>query len=450
MRFIVKGARPLKGDITVSGSKNAALPIIAATLLSEEEFTISNIPDIQDVRTLLEIMRHLGSQFTFDDNTLKICTPAIRTTDIPKEMVKTMRASILLVGPLLARAKQIRIGYPGGCVLGKRPVDTHLDALRELGVRVREDGDMIFLDSGDAKAGKVILKEISVTATENLLMFASGLTEETEIRLAAQEPHVQDLCRFLIAMGVFVNGVGTHVVTVRGGGVLRGTEHRVVSDYLEVGTMAIAAAATCGDVTIHDVHRHDLDALWQKMCEAGIIIDFDKEHQVRVRGVKSMDSIAKVDTGIFPKFPTDLQAPFMVMLTQANGVSKVFETLFEGRLNYLFELEKLGARFEFLNPHQAIILGPTPLYGAPIASCDIRAGAGMIIAALIAEGTTEVSNINYIDRGYEALDEKFRQLGAYIVRSQSPEDLPNEQRSLHQMEDRERSGELRPEVPVSF
>ena len=195
--------------------------------------------------------------------------------------------------------------------------------------------------------------------------------------------------------------------------------------------MAIAAAGTSGDIIINDVHEHDLDALWQKLEESGVVLDFLEGNRMRVRGVKRMEPISKLDTGIFPKFPTDLQSPFMVLMTQAHGVSKVFETLFEGRLNYLFELEKMGARFEFLNPHQAIIIGPTPLRGAPIASCDIRAGAGMIVAALMAEGTSEITSINYIDRGYERLDEKLRGLGASIVRCQTEEDLePAPQRSL--------------------
>lgn len=428
MRFIIQGGKALRGKVTASGSKNAALPIIAATLLSEEAFRISNVPDIADVRTLLTLMEYLGSSFRYEDNVLTIQTSEIKTREIPIDLVNSMRASILLIGPLLARVKKIGIGYPGGCVLGKRPIDTHLDAFRALGVEVQEKGEMIILDARSAKPGKVVLKEISVTATENILMFASGLSGETELRLAAQEPHVRDLSKFLIESGIFIQGEGTHTVTIRGGTAVKGIEHRVISDYLEIGTIAIAAAATSGDVTIEDVPVHDLDALWQKLEEAGVSVDLDNR-SVRVRGSKIQKPIAKLDTGIFPKFPSDLQAPFMVLMTQSSGVSKVFETLFEGRLNYLFELEKMGARFEFLNPHQAIVIGPTPLKGAPIASCDIRAGAAMIIAGLMAHGTTEISSINYIDRGYERLDEKLRGLGANIVRCQTEEDV-REQRKI--------------------
>lgn len=452
MRFIVKGGKALRGEITASGSKNAALPILAATLLTSEECVIENVPDIQDIHTMLEIMQHLGSRYSFSGTTLTIQTSTIKTSKIPSDLVKKMRASILLIGPMLARMKEVEIGYPGGCVLGKRPIDTHLDALQSLGVAIREEEDRFFFDSREAKPGKVILKEISVTATENLLLFASGLQGETEIRLAAVEPHVKDLCRFLSALGIFVRGEGTHVLSISGGTPVHGCRHRVTSDYLEIGTVSIAAAATCGDVLIRDVHRHDLDSLWQKLEEAGVILDF-KEDSIRVRGVRQLQPIAKVDTGIFPKFPSDLQAPFMVLMTQASGVSKVFETLFEGRLNYLFELEKMGARFEFLNPHQAIILGPTPLKGAPIASCDIRAGAAMIIAALMAKGTSEISSISYIDRGYERFDEKLRSLGASIIRCQTSEDLkeaPLQKPPSVFSARREKEGALEPSMTVQF
>ncbi|MDF2378642.1 MAG: UDP-N-acetylglucosamine 1-carboxyvinyltransferase [Candidatus Gracilibacteria bacterium] len=439
MRFLVNGGRPLRGSVDISGSKNAALPILAATLLSKEESVLTNVPDIRDIHKMLEIMEHLGSQFSFENNTIRIQTESIKTTEIPLGLVKTMRASILLVGPMLIRTGHIRIGFPGGCVLGKRPIDTHLDAFRALGTDITEEEEYIDFKLQSPQAGKVVLKEISVTATENILMLAAGIPGDTEIRLAAQEPHVADLCEYLKSCGVELSGEGTHVVKVKGTPAIHGAEHRIIADYLEVGTFAIAAAATQGDVTLQGIRMHDLDALWQKLEEMGVILDFGQS-SVRVRGVKQMAPIAKLDTGIFPKFPTDLQAPFVVLLTQAHGVSKVFETLFEGRLNYLFELEKMGARFEFLNPHQAIILGPSELKGAPIASCDIRAGAGMVVAALMAEGETEISSINYIDRGYERLDEKLRHLGANIVRMQSEQDIEAQQRSLASFAAKEKSG----------
>jgi UDP-N-acetylglucosamine 1-carboxyvinyltransferase len=426
MKYFIEGKRPLRGDVKVSGSKNATLPIMAATLLSAEEFTLSNVPDISDVHKMLEIMKHVGSEFHFENNVLRIQTETIKSHDIPFELVKSMRASLLLVGPLLSRCGSVGIGFPGGCVLGKRPVDTHLDAFRDLGVTVKEKDNFFDFNGTKAVSGMTVLKEISVTGTENMVMFASSLNDVSTIRLAAAEPHVQDLCNFLQAGGIPIGGIGTHTLSVQGGQ-MKGISYEIRSDYLEVGTLAIAAAATQGNIRIFGGHRHDLDALWQKMSEAGIFLDFSNGH-IEVVGRTPIKPIAKVDTGIFPKFPTDLQAPFMVLMTEAEGVSKVFETLFEGRLSYLYELEKMGAKFEFMNSHQAIIWGPCRLRAARIESCDIRAGAAMIVAGLAAEGVTEVLNVNYIQRGYEKLDEKLRSLGAHIVLVDDAADL--EHRSL--------------------
>lgn len=415
MRYVIHGGRPLRGEVTPSGSKNAALPIVAATLLSDETFVLENVPDISDIQTLLHIMEYIGSKYTFEKGRLEICTKKIKKTSIPHELVSKLRGSIVLLGPLLARAGEVEMAFPGGCVIGKRPVDTHLDAFRCLGVTIDESPTKIRLTAKNITGNEVTLKEISVTATENIVAAAVLARGKTIIRLAACEPHVQDLCHFLVSCGAKISGIGTHTLTIEGVKSLRGVKHRVVADYLEIGTFAIAAAATKGDVVILEGRRHDLDVLWQKLEEAGAKVTFGKD-TVRIIGPENLQPIRKVDTGIFPKFPTDLQSPFMVMLTRANGVSKIFETLFEGRLNYLFELEKMGAHIEFLNPHQALIVGPTRLKGAEIASCDIRAGAGLVIAALMAEGETIITNINYVERGYENIHTKLQKLGADIER----------------------------------
>jgi UDP-N-acetylglucosamine 1-carboxyvinyltransferase len=415
MRYIVEGGNPLRGTVTPSGSKNAALPIIAATLLTSEKCVLENVPDISDIETMLKIMEFIGSEFTFEKNRLEIQTKEIKNSNIPHELVSRLRGSIVLLGPLLARVGKVSMDFPGGCVIGKRPVDTHTDALKKLGAISTSTSSIIELSAKKLIGTDITLKEISVTGTENLIMAATRAEGTTVIRLAACEPHVQDLCKFLSDGGAKIEGIGTHVVTIHGTGALGGVSHRVVSDYLEVGTLAIACAATRGNITITDVRKHDLDILWQKLEETGAKITFNGD-TVQVEGSEVMKPIAKLDTGIFPKFPTDLQAPFGVMLTGAQGVSKIFETLFEGRLNYLFELEKMGAHIEFLNPHQALIIGPAKLKGAEIASCDIRAGAGLIIAALMAEGITEISNINYIERGYENIHGKLKDLGAKIER----------------------------------
>jgi UDP-N-acetylglucosamine 1-carboxyvinyltransferase len=423
MYYLVKGGQPLKGEVTPSGSKNAALPIVAATLLTDEKHIIDNVPDISDIRTLLRIMEFIGSEYTFEKNRLEIQTKKVKNTSIPHELVSKLRGSIVLLGPLLARCQEVEMAFPGGCVIGRRPIDTHLDALKELGVSIFASPNKIRMTTTGLVGSDITLKEISVTATENLIAAAALAEGVTTVRLAASEPHVQDVCHFLEACGTSIEGIGSHTLVIEGKNKLKGVNHRVIADYLEVGTFAIAAAATEGDITINDGRKHDLDILWQKLEEAGVRIDF-KGEKVRVIGPKRLSPIRKVDTGIFPKFPTDLQSPFMVMLTKAEGVSKVFETLFEGRLNYLFELEKMGARIEFMNPHQALIIGPIQLRGTEIASCDIRAGAGMIIAALMAEGETTITNINYIERGYENIHKKLKGLGADIRRAETPKPRP--------------------------
>lgn len=413
--FIVEGQKPLHGTVQVSGSKNAVLPILCATLLTNQECVIKNVPDIADVKVMLDILKSLGGSIQFANNTVTIKTSSIRVTSLPNELIRKMRASILLAGPLLARNGEIKTDFPGGCVLGKRSVDAHTFGFRKLGVEVLDENKKLHLKVKKLKGAGILMPEMSVTGTENLIMLAVLTKGMTQIRLAACEPHVQDLCVFLNKMGAKIRGIGTNYLTIEGVRKLKGTEHKVIGDYLEAGTFAIAAAMTGGNVEIKGFNSIDLDSLWQKMDEAGVNMEFNN-HSVRIRPAKKLQAVSMLKTAVYPGFPTDLQAPFSVLMTQAEGVSKIFETLFEGRLNYLFELEKMGARVEFLNPHQAIIIGPTKLRGLPIASCDIRAGAAMVIAALGAYGVTEVSNIQYIDRGYEQLDQKLISLGASIER----------------------------------
>ncbi|MFC1616177.1 UDP-N-acetylglucosamine 1-carboxyvinyltransferase [Patescibacteria group bacterium] len=414
-KFVVKGKIPLKGVVTVSGSKNAALPIICAALLSKEKSVLTNMPDIADIHSMIKIIESLGVKAKFENNTLEIDPKDLKNNEVPEELVKKMRASILIMGPLLARLGQVKIAFPGGCVLGKRSVDTHTSALVDLGVKVLEDKTGLHLKVKKLKGKKVILKELSVTATENAVMLAALTPGKTEIRLAATEPHVQDLCNYLKRMGAKIVGVGTNNLKIIGVRFLKGCRHKITGDYLEAGTYAIYAVATKGDVLIKGINPNQLDSFLQKLSELGAKYKVLK-NSIHILPRKTLKAIKNVRTGIYPGFPTDLQAPFAVLLTQARGISKVFETLFEGRLNYLFELEKMGARVEILNPHQAIIIGPTKLKGIPISSCDIRAGAAMVVAALIADGETEISNINYIDRGYENLNKKLKALGADIER----------------------------------
>jgi len=414
-KFVVQGGNRLKGTIRVSGSKNAVLPIMSAALLTREKTILTNVPDIADIRSMINIFIGLGVRIKFENAKLEIDPSKLKSARPLDEYVCRMRASILLMGPLLANFGKVEMGFPGGCVLGKRSVSAHTNALEGLGCEILKDDKEIKIRAKSLKGAKITMNELSVTATENLIMAAVKAEGRSTVRLAAAEPHVQDMCKFLNRMGAKIKGIGTNTLKINGVKTLHGTKYRITGDYLEAGTYAIAAAITNGDVKIKGINTDDLDSFWQKLEEIGV--DFTlKSNEVHIKGYKQLNSIKVLKTAVYPSFPTDLQAPFSVLLTQATGISKIFETLFEGRLNYLAELERMGAKVEILNPHQAIVIGPSKLKGIPISSYDIRAGAAMVIAALIAKGETEILNINYLDRGYDNLEKKLRHLGAKIQR----------------------------------
>jgi len=414
-KFIVEGLHPLNGQITVSGSKNAALPILCAALLSKQKTILHNVPDIADIRTLLEIFGYLNVKTTFKGGTVTVDPRGLKMNEIPAPLICRMRASVLLIGPLLSKFGRVNIPFPGGCVLGKRSVSAHTFAFKKMGVEVIDETQRLNLKVVNKRPADIIMPEISVTGTENAIMFASLNPGTTRLRLAAAEPHVQDLCRFLVKMGANISGIGTHFLEIEGVKQLRGTEYKITGDYLEAGTFAIAALVTNGQVKINGIKTGQLDSFWQKLDEAGAQYKLHDE-SVEILPSNQLRAVESLRTAVYPSFPTDLQAPFAVLLTQAEGQSKIFETLFEGRLQYLFELEKMGAKVQMLNPHQAVITGPAKLRGVPISSLDLRAGAAMVLAALCAEGVTEISNIRYIDRGYENFDRKLRKLGAKIRR----------------------------------
>lgn len=413
-RFLVTGGNKLEGTVKVGGSKNAVLPIIAASLLTDEEVVLHNVPDIADIATMEHILHFIGVETDFDGETFKLQAKAPANVEIEHELVSKLRGSSLLLGPLLSRNKEVRLAFPGGCVLGKRPIDAHLQALEAFGAEVMNSDELLHLRTVGLKGSKFTMTEASVTATENAIMAAVLADGDTTIRLAASEPHVQDLCHFLNQMGARIDGIGTHTLRITGVQKLHGTEYRVTSDYLEAGTLVLAAAITGGSVDILDVVPEHLDIFWQKLREVGVNFELGRD-MVRVQPSERLKAI-RLQTAIFPSFPTDLQAPFTTLLTQAEGKSFVFETLFDGRLQYLYELEKMGLKPKILNPYQAEIEGPTALRGAQVASCDIRAGAAIVLAALAAEGETEISQIYYIDRGYAQLDEKLNSIGAKIER----------------------------------
>lgn len=414
-QFIVHGGRRLQGEVRVSGSKNAALPILAATLLTDKPCVLRDVPDIEDIHTMLAMLRALGAEAHFRNHTVHIQTRRIRQGAILEALGCRMRASVLLLGPLLARTGRAHLPYPGGCVLGSRPIDTHANVMRQAGMKQKKSRPEEIIFYGKPRTAEIVLPEFSVTATENILMALALTPAASTIRLAAIEPHVQDLCKFLQKMGVGISGIGSHTVQITGKKKLRGANHAITPDYLEAGTFVIAAALTGGRVKIKNIVHHDLDALWNLLREMGVKFTFGKNF-VEVAGFQKLRACSRLQTNVFPGFPTDMQPPFVVLLTQANGKSFIHETLFEGRFAYFPDLLKMGAKIRMLNPHEAEVFGPAVLKGGAVKSWDIRAGAAMILAALVAKGKTVVSDIHYIDRGYEKFDEKLRSLGADIQR----------------------------------
>ena len=420
IQYRITGGTPLCGSVTISGSKNAALPLLAGSLICQGPSVFTNVPRLRDTVTLLAILDFLGAKTSVDGTTVTINTDSVRNQPIPHELVSKLRGSIVLLGPLLARFGEVRMAYPGGCVLGKRPVAAHIDAFVAMGVEDLSTDKELHL-RGTLKPSDVVLSEFSVTATENVLLAAALLEGETRIELAAAEPHVQDVCKFLTERGVKIEGVGSHSLLIHGQKeVLRAREHRVISDYLEAGAFLIAGIVTRGIVTVQGADHRHLTSFIGALRRAGATVSLEKKSgDITVNGEHSTLVATRIQTNIFPGFPTDLQAPFGVLLTQAQGVSRIFEVLFEGRMAYLYELEKMGAKIEILNSHQALVIGPTRLAGRQVASNDIRAGVGMVIAGLSAEGETVVTDVQYIERGYDRLEEKLKNLGAKISRVES-------------------------------
>ena len=418
--FKVVGGKKLSGSVEISGSKNAALPILAASLALSGTQKIKNLPEISDVSHFLKMLEFCGARVKKTGDAVEISAENLSPKkDFSHPAVGKMRASILLLAPLLARFGEIKMPFPGGCVLGKRSAESHLRAFSAFGAEIIESKNFLHLKlpTGKFRAAKVVLPEISVTATENAIIAAALADGKSEIRLAAAEPHVQNLCSFFISAGVEITGVGTHTLTIFGNPRAKNGNIKIVSDYLEAGTFLLAGLLTDSEIVIKNVVQNHLDSFFEALFDAGARFEIDqKKGSIKTFPRQKDFSATKIQTGVFPKFPTDLHPQFAVLMTQSVGVSRIFETLFERKFAYLFELEKLGAAVELLNPHEFLIRGKTPLVGAPIASQDIRAGAAMILAALIARGETTITNIHYLDRGYENLDKKLQKLGAFFRR----------------------------------
>jgi UDP-N-acetylglucosamine 1-carboxyvinyltransferase len=413
--YRIKGGRKLSGSVDISGAKNAALPIIVASLLADGEYILKNIPDLKDIRTILKVIEYLGAETDFnpEKNLLTIKVKNIRNEEVPYELVKTMRASVYVMGPLLARTGEASVSMPGGCAIGERPVDIHLSGFEAMGAEINLDHGYIKATAKALKGATYIMRNVSVGATANLMMAAILARGKTVLENCAMEPDVVDLGNFLIKMGAKIQGLGTERIEITGVQKLRPANYRVMPDRIEAGTFLLAAAATRGNVTINKAVPEHLEALTNLLTEIGFLIENGKE-------TVSLDSPKKfrgsiVRTLPYPGYPTDLQAPIMSLLAGITGISVVIETIFENRFTHIPELRRMGADVT-VEGNIAIINGVSRLSSAPVMMSDLRAGAALVIAALSASGTTEIRRIYHSDRGYEKLSYKLSSLGADIKR----------------------------------
>jgi UDP-N-acetylglucosamine 1-carboxyvinyltransferase len=423
-KFVIKGGVPLSGEVTVAGNKNAALPILAACLLTEEELLLHRVPRIRDTEAQLALLERLGVEVAWvADNSVRLCAAAVSDVSVDEDLSKQIRASFLLAGPLLARFGEARMPPPGGDFIGRRRLDAHLDAFKDLGARV--DGDRWIELSAPADGlcpCAIFMDEPSVMGTENALMAAALTPGPTTISNAACEPHVQDLARLLCAMGAQVDGIGSNVMTVHGRDKLAGAEHTISADHIEVGSFMALAAATGGELRIADVEPMDLLMVRRQFRRLGLQSEIEGRdmlvppgQQLRIQSDLG-DAIPKIEDGPWPAFPADLTSIALALATQADGEILIFEKMFENRLFFVDKLVAMGARITLCDPHRAIVSGPSRLHGERVESPDIRAGMAMLIAALAADGVSEIGNIRQIDRGYEQIDERLRALGAQIER----------------------------------
>ena len=414
-KLIITGGKPLSGEIRISGAKNAALPIIVSTLLSDEPVLIRNIPHLHDITTTMELLGRMGVSLTMDEKmNVEVNPTTIKSYVAPYELVKTMRASILVLGPLLSRFGEAEVSLPGGCAIGARPVNLHIHGLELMGADIKVENGYIKAKCKRLKGAKIVLDVITVTGTENLMMAAALADGTTILENAAREPEVVDLANCLNAMGAKVSGAGTDTITIEGVERMHGATYDILPDRIETGTYLVAAAVSGGKVKLKDTDPTLLDAVISKLEDAGAEIEMGKDWislDMKGKRPKAVD----VRTAPYPAFPTDMQAQFSILNAVAEGTASITETIFENRFMHVQELKRMGADIE-VNGNTAIVKGVEKLNGAPVMATDLRASASLVIAGLVAEGDTVVERIYHIDRGYECIEEKMQQLGATIRR----------------------------------
>jgi UDP-N-acetylglucosamine 1-carboxyvinyltransferase len=414
-KLLITGGNTLSGDVRISGAKNAALPILAATLLAEEPVTVGNVPHLQDVTTTIELLGHMGAQITVNDRMqVEVDAREIHSFEAPYELVKTMRASILVLGPTLSRFGEAIVSLPGGCAIGARPVNLHIEGMRAMGADIEVKNGFIHARADRLKGARLVLEMVTVTGTENLLMAAVLADGETIIENAAREPEVTDLANFLNAMGAKITGAGTNTIHVEGVDSLRGASYNVMPDRIETGTFLVAAAVTRGNVRTRDTDPQALDAVLAKLRDTGADIQTgDDWISLDMHGRRPQ--AVNIHTDPFPAFPTDMQAQFCALNAVAEGVGVVTETVFENRFMHIPELQRMGAEIQ-LEGHTAVVSGVEQLNGAPVMATDLRASASLVIAGLVADRDTLVDRIYHVDRGYQNIEEKLSGLGARIRR----------------------------------
>ena len=416
-RFKIEGGRRLEGTVRISGAKNSALPAMAAALLTAEPVRLTNIPHVRDIITMAKLLAHMRCEVETPDmppSEFTIRAQTVSHAEAPYELVKTMRASVLTLGPLVARFGYARVSLPGGCAIGARPIDLHVQALEKLGAEISVEHGYVEARAKRLRGTLFRFPKITVTGTENILTAAVLAEGETILENAAREPEVSDLAALLTKMGAKIEGAGTSTIRVQGVEQLHGATHAVIPDRIEAGTFLVAGAITGGEVLLTHCEPEHLGAIMDKLRECGVSIHSEGPGSLRVRAAKKLTP-ADISTEEYPGFATDMQAQFMALATQANGVSHIRETIFENRFIHASEMLRMGANIT-MDGHLAVVTGPTPLAGAPVTASDLRASAGLVLAALVADNTTWIDRVYHIDRGYEQIEEKLRSIGARIER----------------------------------
>jgi UDP-N-acetylglucosamine 1-carboxyvinyltransferase len=413
-QFIIEGGSPLSGSVRVQGAKNAALPILAASVMVEGTSVIHDVPRLLDIKVMLRILSALGCETIHEDQTVTINTSSMESFHIPEELMGQMRSSIFLMGPLLVRFGKAQIYRPGGCAIGERPIDLHLKGLQKLGAKIEESHSLITCTADQLTGADIMLDIPSVGATENIMMAATFAVGTTKIRNSAREPEIIDLQNFINEMGGRISGAGTDTITIQGVNNLRPVSYRVIPDRIVAGTLMVASAITGGNITMENVEVEHVSSVLHVLREAGVEITVDNDI-MNIRGSARTQAVEKITTSYYPSFPTDMQAQIMALLSVSEGTSIIKETVFNGRFKHVSELARMGAKIN-VDLNTAFIHGVPRLYGASVIAPDLRAGAALVIAGLSAVGTSKIDQIHYIDRGYENLEDTLQRLDARIKR----------------------------------